>query len=197
MTAVAGRAAVAAYRGWQRSRDKAFSLLVGRAMAGFGPRSVLQLPIRLEGEGGITVGAGVFVGAGSWLQTLDGGGGPGELVIGDGTCIAGTCVLSAACSVRLGREVLFARNVYVSDHNHAYRDTGRAVLAQGIDKLLPVVIDDGAWLGQNVVVTPGTRIGRGAVVAANAVVSGEVPPWSLAAGAPARVVRSWGDGAGA
>ena len=160
-------------------------------MAGFGAHSVLQLPVRIGGEERITVGSGVFVGSGSWLQTIQAGDDAGELVIGDGTSIAGSCVLSAACSVRLGREVLLARNVYISDHIHAYETPHLAVLAQGVGKVLPVVIDDGAWLGQNVVVTPGTRIGRGAVVAANAVVTTNVPPWSLAAGVPARIVRTW------
>ncbi|MGH9156588.1 MAG: acyltransferase [Acidimicrobiales bacterium] len=188
---LAGRVVLDAYKGWQRGRDKAFSVLVGKTMAGFGPRSVLQLPVRIEGSAGITVGSDVFVGAGSWLQTLPGVSPAPDLVIGDGTSIAGSCVLSAARSVRLGRQVLLARNVYISDHIHAYRDRDLAVLLQGIDKILPVVVEDGAWLGQNVVVTPGVRIGRGAVVAANAVVNADVPAWSLAAGVPAQLVRSW------
>ena len=55
----------------------------------------------------------------------------------------------------------------------------------------PIVIEDGAWLGENVIVCPGVRIGRGAVVGGNAVVTRDVPDWSLAVGAPARVVRTW------
>ena len=62
---------------------------------------------------------------------------------------------------------------------------------QGVDNVGEVVIDDGAWLGQNVVVTSGVRIGRGAAVGANAVVTKDVPDYSLAVGSPARVVKSW------
>ena len=113
------------------------------------------------------------------------------LEVGDGTSIAGNCVLSAARSVRLGRKVLLARNVYISDHIHAYGDTGRAVLEQGVEQIREVVVEDGAWLGQNVVVCPGVTIGRGAVVGANSVVLEEVPAHSLAVGAPARVVREF------
>ena len=113
----------------------------------------------------------------------------GKLEIGSGTRIVGDCVLSAASSVRLGSKVLLARNVYISDHTHAYGDPRRAVLDQGIDRLEPVVIDDGAWLGQNVVVCPGVRIGRGAVVGANAVVLEDVPDHAVAVGVPATVVR--------
>ena len=187
-----GRFAVGSYRGFVRARAKTFSVLSAGAFASFGRRSVLELPIRLVGERRIAVGDDVYVGAGCWLQTLEGPGYAGELVVGDGTAIAGSCVLSAAVSVRVGRRVLFARNVYVSDHIHAYEDRTQAVLDQGFERLDPVVIGDGAWLGQNVVVCPGVTIGSGAVVGANSVVTEDVPAYSLAVGAPARIVRRFG-----
>jgi acetyltransferase-like isoleucine patch superfamily enzyme len=184
-----GRGFVGLYRLTERARGKAFSLLSGGAFASFGARSVLQPPIRLGGESRIAVGDEVFVGAGSWLQVMEGPGEEVALSIGDGTSIAGTCVLSAVSSVRLGRKVLLARNVYVSDHIHAYDDPTAAVLDQGLTRVEPVEIADGAWLGQNVVVCPGVTIGAGAVVGANAVVTADVPARSVAVGAPARVIR--------
>jgi acetyltransferase-like isoleucine patch superfamily enzyme len=177
------------YRSSLRARAKLFSLAVGGAFAEFGARSVIEPPVRLQGEARIAIGNDVFVGAGSWLQVLAGPDRGVALSIGDGTSIAGSCVLSAAVSIRLGRKVLLARNVYVADHSHAFADTSRAVLDQGIAKVAPVEIGDGAWLGQNVVVGPGVRIGRGAVVGANSVVLEDVPDYSVAVGAPARVVR--------
>ena len=60
---------------------------------------------------------------------------------------------------------------------------------QGVDKIAPIVIGDGAWLGENVVVCPGVHIGRGAVVGANSVVVRDVPARAVAVGAPAVVVR--------
>ena len=189
MRRLTGRAALQLYRSWQRGSGKAFSLLSAGAFAAFGRRSVIELPVRLKGERRIAVGSGVYVGGGSWLQVLDGGGDGVAIEIGDGTSIAGGCVLSAAQSVRLGERVLLARNVYIADHGHAFADTTRAVLDQGVEGIAPVEIGDGAWLGQNVVVCPGVRIGRGAVVGANAVVREDVPDHSLAVGVPARVVR--------
>ena len=106
-------------------------------------------------------------------------------------------MLSAASPIRLGRKVLLARNVYISDHIHAYEDATTAVLDQGVTRVEPVEIEDGAWLGQNVVVCPGVRIGRGAVVGANSVVLDDVPAFSLAVGTPARVVREFSRDAGA
>lgn len=180
------------YRLGARARGKTFSLLARGAFASFGDRTVIQPPVRLSGERRISVGSDVFVGAGSWLQVL-GDEGEVALAIGDGTSIAGNCVLSAASSIRLGRKVLIARGVYVSDHIHAYADTSRAVLEQGIDRVEPVEIGDGAWLGENVVVGPGVRIGRGAVIGGNAVVLEDVPDHALAVGVPARVVRRFAE----
>lgn len=177
-----------AYRLAQRVRDKGFSLLVGRDFAVFGTSSVVQPPLRLVGEEQIAVGAGVFVGAGSWLQVIGLPDDGPRLRIGDGTSMSGTCVVSAVERITIGRRVLFARNVYVADHTHSTGDATRAVLDQGVESIAPVEIGDGAWLGQNVVVLPGVRIGRGAVVGAGAVVRDDVPDFAVAVGAPARVV---------
>lgn len=184
-----GRAALGAYRFAVRARAKGFSLLSSGAFASFGSHSVLQPPIRIEGEGRIAVGSRVFVGAGAWLQVIGGPESEGFIEIGDGTSLAGGCVLSSAAGISLGRRVLFARHVYVADHRHAFADGERAVIDQGIEQVMPVTIGDGAWLGENVVVGPGVTIGRGAVVGANAVVLDDVPDRAVAVGAPARIVR--------
>ncbi|HUR86691.1 MAG TPA: acyltransferase [Solirubrobacteraceae bacterium] len=151
---------------------------------------MLQAPVRIEGEERIRLGAGVFIGAGSWLQTLhQPGHPPARLVIGDDTKCSGLCVISAAAQITLGRAVLLGRNVVIVDHNHASADPTLAIAEQGIDKLRPVEIQEGAWLAQNVVVCPGVSIGAHAVVGANSVVTRDLPPYCLAAGAPARVIR--------
>jgi acetyltransferase-like isoleucine patch superfamily enzyme len=172
------------------ARFKIFSFLISGAFARFGTKSVVQFPLRLQGPQRIEIGDGVFIGANSWLQTLpDGANASTGLSIGSGTSVAGACVISAVRRVIIEEDVLMARNVYISDHIHNYEDTARPVLAQGIGKIAPVLIRRGAWLGQNVVVCPGVTIGRGCVIGANSVVKSDVPDWSVAAGAPARVVK--------
>jgi lipopolysaccharide O-acetyltransferase len=138
----------------------------------------------------MSIGNDVFIGGGSWLQVIDADSDDVALTIGDGTSIAGACVVSAVQSIRLGEKVLLARNVYIADHMHAFDDPSRAVLDQGLIRVRPVEIADGAWLGQNVVVGPGVRIGSGSVVGANSVVLEDVPDRHLAVGAPARIVRA-------
>ena len=183
-----GRGFLGSYRLVGRLWAKTFSVLGAGAFASFGARTVLQPPTRLSGERRIWIGDDVFVGAGTWLQVVGHEEGDVALTIGSGSGIAGNCVLSAAESVRLGDRVLLARGVYVSDHSHAFEDTSRAVLDQGITRIEPVEVCDGAWLGENVVVCPGVRIGRGAVVGANSVVLNDVPDHCVAVGAPARIV---------
>jgi acetyltransferase-like isoleucine patch superfamily enzyme len=191
--AAAGAAALASYRAARRVRGHAFSRAISGGFAEFGPHSVLDPPVDIRGARRIAIGAHVWVGPGSWLYAMpEAAAAAPVLVVGDGVCISGNCVLSAVASVRLGRDVLLARNVYISDHSHAYEDITRPVRKQGLANVRPVTIGDGAWLGQGVVVCPGVNIGRGAVVGAGSVVLHDVPAYTVAVGAPARVVRSFG-----
>lgn len=183
------------YRYGQRIRDKLYSVGISRSFASWGKNSSIQFPLRLDGEQRIAIGSGVFIGAGSWLQVIDAtaGAAPG-IVVGDGTRMSGGCVLSAAVRIEIGENVLMARNVYIADHSHAFLDPEVPIRMQGLTKIAPVTIGDGAWLGQNVVVNPGVRIGRNAVVGANSVVTKSIPDCALAVGAPARVIRTWASG---
>jgi carbonic anhydrase/acetyltransferase-like protein (isoleucine patch superfamily) len=174
-----------------RLRAKSFSMLASGAFAHFGKETMLMCPVRLSGERRISIGARVFIGADSWLQTLpDGESQSVAITIGDGVSFSGSCVISAVRMVRLEDEVLLARNVYISDHIHKYTQVGTPILAQGLDKISPVLIRRGAWLGQNVVVCPGVTIGQGSVIGANSVVTQSIPDFCVAVGSPARVVRS-------
>lgn len=179
------------YRVSVRLRCKIFSLLISGAFAHFGRKTVLMYPIRLSGEERIAIGDHVFIGPGSWLQTLpDAENASVAVSIGKGSSFAGACVVSAVRSVTLEENVLLARNVYISDHSHKYTDIDLPVMAQGLDKIQPVLIKQGAWLGQNVVVCPGVTIGAGSVVGANSVVVKSIPDHCVAAGAPARVLKT-------
>jgi lipopolysaccharide O-acetyltransferase len=155
-------------------------------------RTLLELPLRIWGEEHIEIGEDVFIGAQSWLQVLtsDQRHPTPAIRIGDGTSIAGFCTVSAAQSVTIERNVLIARYVYIADHAHAHLARDRAIKDQGISNVAPVRICEGAWLGQGVVVCPGVTIGRNAVVGANSVVRHDVPDFSVAAGVPAKVIKT-------
>lgn len=192
MRGLIGRLTLRLFQSLTRVRDKLWSMFVGGAFREFGGKSTLSMPCRLAATQHIRIGSGVFLGPGCWLQALPRDGAPEpRLDVGDGTSVSGTCVLSAAQEVVLEENVLLARNVYVSDHIHAYDDVTKAIQHQGLDKVAPVRIKTGAWLGQNVVVCPGVTIGRGSVIGANSVVTSDVPDFSVAVGAPARTVKTF------
>lgn len=185
-----GRIYLSSYRGLIRVRSKCFSLLIAGAFASFGKKSVLIPPVRLSGEHRISIGDNVFIGSGSWLQTLANEDDRSIAIsIGSGTSIAGGCVISAVSRVTIEEHVLLARNVYISDHMHRHTSTTVPILSQGLDRIETVRIKSGAWLGQNVVVCPGVTVGRNAVVGANSVVTRDVPDFTVAVGSPARVVK--------
>lgn len=179
--------AVDLYTRLKDRRDRLFTRVIASSFESFGRGSHLALPIQVHGAAQMVIGDDVFIGPGSWLFV----GEPGaRLEIGDGTGMSGLCVVSAVLSVRVGRHVLFGRNVHVADHRHGIGAPGTPVRQQPLEDRRPVEIGDGSWLGQNVVVLPGVTIGEGAVIGANSVVRTDVPPHTVAVGAPARVVRA-------
>lgn len=185
-----GRATLSIYQTWQRVRDGVFSRLARGGFAEFGKRSHLSLPVKLTRPDHIHVGRAVYFGPGCWLQALtEDGDQDARLEIGDDCSFAGFDVLSAAKRIVIEPGVLFARNVYISDHSHAFDDPSSPIKDQGVDRLAEVVIETGAWLGQNVVVCPGVRIGRGSVIGAGSFVNQDIPAHSVAVGAPAKVVK--------
>lgn len=115
--------------------------------------------------------------------------GPDPLVrIGDGCVLGRGSHIVAHRSVVLGENVFCGPYVYITDENHSYDDPDQPVGKQW-PRTEPVEIGAGSWLGTGAVVLPGARLGRNVVVAAGAVVRGEVPDHCVVAGAPARIVR--------
>ena len=117
---------------------------------------------------------------------------PGRIIIGDRTSMEGYCSICSVVSIEIGSDVLFGANVAIRDADHGFRDVTAHRSTQPLSAA-PVRIGDFAWLGQNVVVTKGTTIGRGAVIGANAVVTTDVPDGAIFAGVPARQI-GWADG---
>lgn len=170
------------------------------AFGSFGEGSCLAFPqATLFGTASVHVGRDVLVGRGC---TLTVGYGAGDttlpergLVIGDRCVLGMGSTITAHESVVLGDDVWFGQGVFVSDANHAYQDPGTPVGRQ-LGTHRPVVVGAGSWVGHRAVLLPGTRLGRNVVVAAGAVVRGEVPDHTVVAGVPARVVRRLEPGVG-
>jgi maltose O-acetyltransferase len=90
----------------------------------------------------------------------------------------------------IGNYVMMAPEVVILTQNHVHDDVSTPMALQGHEGFKPVVIEDDVWLGQRAMIMPGVVIGKGSIIGAGAVVAKSVPPYSIAVGNPARVVRS-------
>ena len=90
----------------------------------------------------------------------------------------------------IGHHVNLAQNVTVTGLNHNYQDADKRIDEQGVSTR-PVTIEDDVWVGANAVILPGVTLGKHSVVAAGSVVSRSVPPYSVCAGSPAKVIKQF------
>lgn len=110
----------------------------------------------------------------------------GDVIIGDYTRIGLHCtVIGPIC---IGNHVNLAQGIVVTALNHNFNDNTKRIDEQGVSTK-PVVIGDDVWIGANAVVLPGVSIGQHSVVAAGAVVTQDVPAYTVVAGVPAKVVK--------
>jgi acetyltransferase-like isoleucine patch superfamily enzyme len=136
-----------------------------------------------RGYGRIVLGRWVHLGEGTRLRAHE-----GTLRVGDKAVFGRDNTVNCYLDIEFGARTLVADWVYVCDFDHRFDDLAVPIKDQGIVKT-PVRIGPDCWLGTKVSVLRGTRIGRGTVLGAHAVARGEIPEYSIAVGAPARVVR--------
>ena len=110
----------------------------------------------------------------------------GDVIIGDYTRIGLHNTIIGP--VNIGDHVNLAQGITVTALNHNYEDSEKRIDEQGVSTT-PVVIEDDVWIGANAVILPGVRVGTHSVVAAGAVVTKEVPPHSIVAGIPAKIIK--------
>ncbi len=111
----------------------------------------------------------------------------GDVVIGDHTRIGLHNTIIGP--VEIGNNVNLAQGITVTALNHNFSDTNKRIDEQGVSTN-PVTIEDDVWVGANAVILPGVTIGEHCVVAAGAIVTKDVPPHSLVAGVPAKVIKN-------
>lgn len=114
--------------------------------------------------------------------------GVGAVIIGERSRVGISCVVIGP--VRIGNDVIMAQNIVMSGLNHGYEDVNVPINLQKCTTK-EIVIEDECWIGANAVITAGVRVGKHAVVAAGSVVTKDVPPYSIAAGNPARIIKRY------
>lgn len=113
------------------------------------------------------------------------------LKIGDNVEIGNHSTLSSMNSIIIKEGVLTGPHVFISDHNHEYGNPNVHIYKQGAFVKGEVIIEEGCWIGTNVVIVGNVRIGRNCVIGANSVVTRDIPDYCLAIGSPAKIVKKY------
>ena len=162
----------------------------------FEKKSLILAPLSLDGVGNIHIGKHVIVQEQTWLAAVPltqeeaNGDRTCELHIGDESVIGHFNHIYATQSIIIEDHVLTADRVYIADNQHTYTSITKSIIQQPITQLHTVRIGQGSWLGENVCVI-GANIGKHCVIGANSVVTKDIPDYSVAVGAPAKVVKQY------
>jgi acetyltransferase-like isoleucine patch superfamily enzyme len=137
-------------------------------------------------SGRLQIGPQVLLEPGVWLTCP----GTARITIGGGTFLNLDVQVAAVELVEIGEHCMFANGCFITDGNHRFDDPQAPVPWQGFTTKGPTRVGDNVWCGANVVITSGVTIGERCIIGANSVVTADIPPFSIAAGAPAKVLKT-------
>jgi acetyltransferase-like isoleucine patch superfamily enzyme len=112
-----------------------------------------------------------------------------SIYIGESTFIGPYVCIAGPGNIKIGKNCLIAAQSGIFANNHIYSDPTRSIASQGVTRE-GILIEDDCWLGSGVKVLDGVTIGKGSVIGAGSVVTKNIPPFSVAVGVPARVIKS-------
>jgi len=174
-----------------RLKVRLFTLMLRLCFYSFGKKSVVCPPLRFSNLRFAAIGANVNINSNCWIQTVvENGAKPNKplLTIHDNVSIGMNATISAAKNIVIREHVLLGRNVFISDHNHEFKDINIPIALQGIRSAVDVIIGEQTWIGHNAVILPGAKIGKHCIIGANSVVNSEIGDYCVAVGAPAKIV---------
>lgn len=160
-----------------------------------GENMIIRSGFFLQGGKFISVGNNVFVGKDVEITAIDRFGNTiykPQIVIGNNVSINSNSHITAINKVVIGDYVRMGRRVLITDNAHG-QSNKESMQQHPIDRLVyspgEVVIEDDVWIGNNVAILPNVKIGKGAIIGTNAVVTKDVPAYGVAVGNPAKVVK--------
>jgi acetyltransferase-like isoleucine patch superfamily enzyme len=136
-------------------------------------------------DGRLTIGKNTLLEPRCWITIGD----EGRVTIGEGCFLNLHTMIASQNEVTIGDHTMFANHCFVSDASHRFDDATMPVTWQGFTSKGPTRIGSNCWFGAGCVVTTGVTIGDRCVIGANSVVTRDLPPGVIAAGAPAKVIR--------
>jgi len=120
------------------------------------------------------------------------------LKIGDNVEINDYVHIAAVLNIEIGNHVLIASKVFITDHNHGNYtgDDQSHPMEPPKDRKLaakPVKIEDNVWIGEYVTILPGVTVGKGSIIGTSSVVTRDIPPYTIAVGIPAKVIKRYNE----
>lgn len=167
-----------------------FYRLIGFVFGSMGKGVRIVWPMRIFGAKYCHFADGAVVQYGSYIVALREFEEAPILKVGARTMIGNHSHIVVTRRVEFGEGVLTADRLFIADNRHTFEDPDTPIRDQGLTQLAPVRIGDGTWIGENVCIS-GASIGRQCVIAANSVVTRDIPDLCVAAGAPARIVKRY------
>jgi len=137
-------------------------------------------------SGRLEIGSGTLLEPNVWLTA----GANGRIRIGSGSFLNIAVMVASVELVEIGDNVMLANGCFVTDGSHRFDDPNMPVPWQGFTTKGPTRVGNNVWCGANVVITSGVTVGERSVIGANSVVTTDIPAFSIAAGAPARVLKT-------
>ncbi len=147
--------------------------------------------INCKSHQGIIAGDRVTIGKYAIIRPSNAyGGAVGEgLKIGNNSSIGPFAYIGCSGFIEIGNNVIMGPRVGIFSENHHFNNLDLPIKEQGVDRSF-VTIEDDCWIASNVVILAGVTIGKGSVIASGSVVTKDIPPFSVAAGIPAKVIKS-------
>lgn len=156
----------------------------------FFPEVTIGLNCQFIGQKNISIGAGSCIGDNTWLNVCL----RDERIrmnIGNTVLVGRQSMISAADYLEIGSYCVLAPRVYISNTDHLFEDINTPILVQGIIEDRKLIVEENCWFGINTVIMGNITIGRGSVIGANSVVIESIPPFSLAIGNPAKIIKMY------
>lgn len=146
--------------------------------------------VRITNKDRVQIGKNVTIGKNVDIFPV-GGSYPSRVIIGNNVIVGDYNRFASCDCVEIGDDVLFAAYVHITDHSHEFKDINKPVVKQGIFSKGQVKIGKGSWLGYRSEVLSGVTIGEHCIIAAGAIVTKDVPSYSVVAGIPAKVIKKY------
>lgn len=179
---------------YYRLKESLFSRINGLVLKPFfkkcGKSVYINRLLKVDGFKNIIIGDNVRINYKTWLAASNSLNEDCLLEIGNGSAIGNFNHIFATKHVKIGEFVLTADKVYISDNLHRYENPDIPIILQGVKQLNSVEVGDGTWIGENACII-GAKIGKNCVIAANAVVTKDIPDYCVAAGVPAKIIKKF------